>query len=147
MPLFFVMWHGGWIILLTVLMKIFSLQRVLKFSTTCSAKTDQFIAPDRIVSVLDQFLGLNFLAFTPTCWKRAIILHRFLALTGIHHPHRLWCATRRCEQIIRSRLARISRTTFSGISTVQIYSHIFFPRIEIKGILYLLNALRIWQGI
>ncbi len=36
-----------------------------------------------MVTMLDQLLGLNFLAFTPTCWKRTIILHRFLAFQGI----------------------------------------------------------------
>jgi hypothetical protein len=86
---------AGWVILLTVLIKIFSLQSVLQFSTTCPATTTPFIAPGRLVIMLDQLLSLNFLAFTPTCWKRAIILHRFLALQGL--PTRIVFGVQRNE--------------------------------------------------
>ena len=74
---------AGWVVLLTLLTKIFSLQRVLRFITVRPVPSKQFIAPDKIVALLDQLLSLNVLAFTPTCWKRAIILHRFLALQGM----------------------------------------------------------------
>jgi Transglutaminase-like superfamily len=74
---------AGWVVLLTLLTKIFSLQRVLQFITVHPAPAKQFIETDKIVSLLDQLLSLNVLAFTPTCWKRAIILHRFLALQGL----------------------------------------------------------------
>jgi hypothetical protein len=33
--------------------------------------------------LIDALLGLNVLCFTPTCWKRAPVLHRYLALQGI----------------------------------------------------------------
>jgi hypothetical protein len=33
--------------------------------------------------VLDSVLATDFWVFTPTCWKRAPVLHRFLALRGI----------------------------------------------------------------
>jgi hypothetical protein len=32
--------------------------------------------------MVDRLLAANVLFFTPTCWKRAIILHRYLALDG-----------------------------------------------------------------
>ncbi len=73
---------AGWVVLVTLLTKIFSLQRVLQSITVRPAPSKQFIATDKIVSLLDQLLSLNVLDFTPTCWKRAIILHRFLDLQG-----------------------------------------------------------------
>jgi hypothetical protein len=36
-----------------------------------------------VVRVLDRLLATNFLWLTPTCWKRAPVLRRFLALEGI----------------------------------------------------------------
>ena len=33
--------------------------------------------------MLDALLALDWLCFTPTCWKRAAVLNRFLALQGI----------------------------------------------------------------
>jgi hypothetical protein len=32
---------------------------------------------------LDAVLRLDWLVFTPTCWKRAAVLHRYLALAGV----------------------------------------------------------------
>jgi hypothetical protein len=78
----FVRMAGG-VVLVTLLTKIFSLQRVLQFITVRPAPSNQFITTDKIVSLLDQLLSLNIFAFTPTCWKRAIILHRFLAFQGL----------------------------------------------------------------
>lgn len=74
---------AGWVVWLTFLTKIFSLQRILQFISVRPAPARQSIATDRIVSLLDQLLSLNVFAFTPTCWKRAMILHRFLALQGV----------------------------------------------------------------
>ena len=73
----------GCVVLVTVLTKILSLQQVLQFITVRPVPSKPCIATDKIVSLLDQLLSLNVLAFTPICWKRAIILHRFLALQGL----------------------------------------------------------------
>jgi hypothetical protein len=40
------------------------------------------LSDERVAQLLDALLGLNFLCFTPTCWKRAAVLHRQLALRG-----------------------------------------------------------------
>jgi hypothetical protein len=40
------------------------------------------LSAERVAQLLDALLGLNFLCFTPTCWKRAAVLHRQLALRG-----------------------------------------------------------------
>ena len=38
---------------------------------------------ERLARLLDSVLAANFWVFTPTCWKRAPVLHRYLALSGI----------------------------------------------------------------
>ena len=40
------------------------------------------LTDERVAQLLDALLGLNLLCFTPTCWKRAAVLHRQLALRG-----------------------------------------------------------------
>jgi len=37
----------------------------------------------RLARLLDSVLAADFWVFTPTCWKRAPVLHRYLALCGI----------------------------------------------------------------
>ncbi len=75
---------AGWIVILSLLIKITSLPRALKL---VSAKVRQ--APpqssaqiQRLAQAVDTLLGLDFFVFRPSCWKRAIILHRYLALEG-----------------------------------------------------------------
>jgi Transglutaminase-like superfamily len=38
---------------------------------------------ERLAQLLDLLLALNLFVFTPTCWKRAPILQRYLALNGV----------------------------------------------------------------
>src|SRR5207237_5738678 len=38
---------------------------------------------ERLARLLDSVLAADFLFLTPTCWKRAPVLHRYLALQGI----------------------------------------------------------------
>jgi hypothetical protein len=45
-------------------------------------RKDDGLRDERVAQLLDALLGLNFLCFTPTCWKRAAVLHRQLALRG-----------------------------------------------------------------
>lgn len=40
------------------------------------------VSDERIAQLLDALLNLDVLCFTPTCWKRAAVLHRQLALRG-----------------------------------------------------------------
>ncbi len=37
----------------------------------------------RLAQLLDLLLRIDWFVFTPTCWKRAAVLHRYLALKGI----------------------------------------------------------------
>lgn len=40
------------------------------------------VSDERVVQLLDGLLGVDALCFTPTCWKRAAVLHRRLTLRG-----------------------------------------------------------------
>jgi hypothetical protein len=40
-------------------------------------------APLRLARSIDRVLGLDLLVFRPSCWRRALVLHRFLALHGV----------------------------------------------------------------
>lgn len=69
--------------LLSFLLKFWSLQRVLHFFSINSQPAKLAITPTQLANLLDRLLSLDFFVFTPTCWKRAIILHRFLGLSGL----------------------------------------------------------------
>lgn len=71
-----------WVVLLSILVKFWSLPRVLQIITPASAAQPRTLSPAQLANLLDRVLSLNFLVFTPTCWKRAIVLHRFLTLSG-----------------------------------------------------------------
>ena len=77
---------GGWVVLLSVLIKFFPLPRVLSL-IALSGRGRKLggnkISQQRLAQLLDSLLGLNVLCFTPTCWKRAPVLHRYLALNGV----------------------------------------------------------------
>lgn len=53
---------------------------------TLAAQTQTRLAEEtqaKLARLLDALLATDVLCFTPTCWKRAPVLHRFLALEGI----------------------------------------------------------------
>lgn len=37
---------------------------------------------NELAVAIDALLGLNLFVFKPVCWKRAAVLHRYLALSG-----------------------------------------------------------------
>lgn len=77
---------AGWVTLLSVLIKFFPLPRVLSLVALPArrrAQKNNRITQQRLAQLVDALLGMNVLCFTPTCWKRAPILHRYLALNGI----------------------------------------------------------------
>lgn len=47
-----------------------------------SGGAQPLVSDERVVQMLDALLGIDTLCFTPTCWKRAAVLHRRLALRG-----------------------------------------------------------------
>ena len=79
-----------WVVALSVLVK------VLPLPTTFRLITPRIKGPtpdgsqaiqDKLAGLIDRLLALDLFVFTPTCWKRAAILHRYLALHGI--PNRV----------------------------------------------------------
>lgn len=77
---------AGWVALLSLLIKFFPLPRVLSLiaiSGRGRKPKSNKISQQRLAQLIDALLGLNVLCFTPTCWKRAPVLHRYLALNGV----------------------------------------------------------------
>lgn len=79
---------ASWVGMLTVLIRILPLPRMLKLMqprrrvTPCPNIGDAE-TQDGLAQLLDMLLRTEFLCFTPTCWKRAPILQRYLALRNI----------------------------------------------------------------
>jgi hypothetical protein len=77
---------AAWVALLSLLIKFFPLPRVLSLiaiHTRGRTQKNSRFTQQRLAQLVDALLGLNVWCFTPTCWKRAPVLHRYLALNGI----------------------------------------------------------------
>lgn len=75
-----------WLVLLSALLKLTSLPRVLQLvSVKVRARQDADDSPARmrLARAIDLLLSTNWFVFRPSCWRRAIVLHRYLALNGI----------------------------------------------------------------
>jgi Transglutaminase-like superfamily len=81
-----------WVVLISALARLCSIPRTFRLVTPVSRgvfRCEARLAPSRLAAVLDQILRTNVAAFTPTCWKRAAILYRYLRLAG-HEPQILF---------------------------------------------------------
>src|SRR5437763_9470587 len=77
---------AAWVAAVSLLLRWMSLPRVLSLAEPRRARRatrDAARVQARLARLLDALLAADFLCFTPTCWKRAPVLHRFLALEGI----------------------------------------------------------------
>lgn len=77
---------AAWVALLSFLIRLLPLPRVLSLiadTTGDRRPRNARMTQQRLAQLVDALLGLNLLCFTPTCWKRAPVLHRYLALYGI----------------------------------------------------------------
>lgn len=75
-----------WVVLVSCLTRIMPLpraQRLASVSVRATAAADFPATLARLARTIDGLLGLDFLVFRRSCWKRALVLHRFLALHGI----------------------------------------------------------------
>lgn len=78
---------AAWVGVLSLLVRWMPLPTALKLLTPLRKRT--FKGPDpealkaRLGGWLDLLLSTDILFLTPTCWKRAPVLYRFLALNGI----------------------------------------------------------------
>jgi hypothetical protein len=76
---------AGWVLALSVLIKLLPLPRAIGLVATTPRRVGlhHALPAARLAQLIDLLLGLNLLVFTPTCWKRAPVLQRYLALYGM----------------------------------------------------------------
>jgi hypothetical protein len=78
---------GAWVVALSLLVRLVPLPRAMSFLTPRrprrGTKADAEFVQTKLARLLDSVLAADFWVFTPTCWKRAPVLHRYLALSGI----------------------------------------------------------------
>lgn len=79
---------GAWVVAVTFMLKVLPLPRAMRLVSPRSRRQSPSPAgaaetQARLARLLDSVLAADFWVFTPTCWKRAPVLHRYLALAGI----------------------------------------------------------------
>jgi hypothetical protein len=77
---------AAWVSILSILVKLRPLPRALQMVTARTKRVSQSSTKEterRLARAIDLLLGTDLLIFKPICWKRAAILHRYLALNGI----------------------------------------------------------------
>jgi len=77
---------AGWVLLLSIAVRAFSLPRALRLVSTkirLPGETSEGKTEKRLADALDLLLKTELLILKPVCWKRAAVLHRYLALNGI----------------------------------------------------------------
>lgn len=78
---------GAWVVTLSLMVKLMPLPRAMQFVAprrgARGAPAEAALVQDKLARLLDSVLAADFWVFTPTCWKRAPVLHRYLALSGI----------------------------------------------------------------
>lgn len=75
-----------WVAALTALVRFLPMSRALSLLTPRrrpAHRADSDELQRRLAHLLDLLLAADFWVFTPVCWKRAPVLYRFLALSGI----------------------------------------------------------------
>ena len=77
---------AAWVSILSLLVKFQSLPRALQVIALKAPRDSRGTSVEterKLASAIDLLLGTDLLIFKPICWKRAAILHRYLALHGI----------------------------------------------------------------
>jgi hypothetical protein len=75
-----------WVVLVSLLARVTSLprtQRIASRNVRSTPAAADGLTSVRLARTLDRLLSLDFFVFRRSCWKRALVLHRFLALHGI----------------------------------------------------------------
>src|SRR6266478_282361 len=78
---------AAWVFAVTIMLRFMPIPRVMEIVRPSikghvDSGNTEFIQA-RLGQSMDMLLGQKFLSLTTTCWKRAIVLHRFLGLEGI----------------------------------------------------------------
>jgi len=75
-----------WVAALSLLVRLLPIQRALGLLTPRRRRAPSAHPAEvqrETARLLDLLLAADLWVFTPTCWKRAPVLHRFLALRGV----------------------------------------------------------------
>jgi Transglutaminase-like superfamily len=80
-----------WVAAISLLARFASLtrlQEIVAFSVRSTTAKSKFVedrseTTARLGRAIDRVLGIDVFVFQRSCWKRAMVLHRFLALNGI----------------------------------------------------------------
>jgi len=71
-----------WVVIISGLIRIQPLPRVLSLATPRSKPGRSKISNQRMAELLDLLLETEIFVFTPTCWKRAAVLYRYVSMNG-----------------------------------------------------------------
>lgn len=74
-----------WVVLVSILARVTSLPRAQRIASVRVRRSSagRFHEPAQLARTIDALLRLDAWVFRPICWKRALVLHRFLALNGV----------------------------------------------------------------
>jgi len=75
-----------WVVLISGLARATSLpraQRIASAGLRTRPAGRAPITPAELAAAIDSVLGIDLFVFRPSCWKRALVLQRFLTLNGI----------------------------------------------------------------
>ena len=79
---------AAWVAAVSLMVKMMSLPKVMRVATPLRRRRIEVHDPAalqaKLARLLDSLLATDTLFLTPSCWKRAIVLHRHLALKGIN---------------------------------------------------------------
>ena len=77
---------AAWVTALSLLVRVMPLPRLMRLITPRVRRprtVDATLVQAKLARLIDLVLATDLLVFTPTCWKRAPVLYRYLALNGI----------------------------------------------------------------
>ena len=74
---------AGWVLVLSVVARLLPLSRALQIVSTEVRRKSTEVNPIQLSTAIDALLEANVFVFKPSCWKRATVLHRYLALAGV----------------------------------------------------------------
>lgn len=75
-----------WVGVLSIVTRLYPLPQALRMVAADNANpppANDSDIPQSLARAIDQLLSIDLLIFKPICWKRAVILHRYLSLNGI----------------------------------------------------------------
>ena len=73
-----------WVAVLSVTARVYSLPRALQIVAGNKKESARTSADENdLARAIDLLLATDFFIFTPVCWKRAAVLHRYLSRNGI----------------------------------------------------------------